>query len=327
MARLGENLREGILRLSGDGEYRESSLYYDEESFPPDAAYFDRLERLNDAFPEWLEPGDVAAPTDVEEESDSFFFPSPVPSGEAAVDRVELKVYPRPEGAPEVGILFHHWLGFEHWLPVDWLLAPLAERYRVAAMVAPHHRHRRIEDLRSGEGFVNPNPRHVFEGFRQWQGDHLASLALLARDHGFTDVVTVGYSLGAYSLLLHRLIRPPGPTVVISTTNSYARGVWEGDRADRLRERVEEAGFSRESFAQATRSLHLARWAAEIGGLDLTWIYGHYDDSEPTDSLDEAREALAPERVVELEGGHTTAILHRARIDEEVARRVEGLVA
>lgn len=320
-----EVLSRALRGLLAGGEYGPPEAYFlPGEPRPGDPAFFDAFDRINDHFVEYLDPGEVSAPRSEDVTCDGTFasFPSALPSGDADLDRVVLKLYPPPPDPPPVGVLFHPWFGLSGWLGVDYLLRPLARHLRVAAMTAPHHLSRCREGFYSGEGFVNPNPRHIFEGFRQWQADHLAALDLLRRDFGFEAVVVVGYSLGGYGALLNRLIRPPMPTVAICTTNHYARGLFGGMPPFDLVRRLREAGFTYESFHHATRSLHLARWATAIGGEDLTWIYAHYDTIEPPESLREAREAVAPERLVEIEGGHSTAILDQERIVREVFRRV-----
>ena len=325
---IGETFCQGLRQLAGGTVYREPGAYFDPgEPRPDQPGYFDACDRINDAFDQWLDPGPVTAPAahEIRREHEFLRFPSPCPAGDPEVDRVALKLYPAPARAPEVGVLFHHWLSISSFLPVDWLLSPLTRRFRVAAMVAPHHLMRRAAGMRSGEGFVNPNPRYVFEGFRQWEADHMACLELLHRDHGFAGVVVVGYSLGGYGALLHRLLRPALPTVAICTTNCYARGVFEGGHTAQLAQRLREAGFTLSSFRRATRSLHLVRWAQRIGGDELTWIYARHDGIEPQDSLREARRALRPERVVAVEGGHATAAWARRRIIDEISRRLERL--
>ncbi len=315
-----------LRRLTGAGGYREPAFYFRaDELRPGDPGYLESLDRIDDSFAEWLDPGDVEAPaaSEIRRQDGVLRFPSLRRWGDPRVDRVALKVYPPPSGAPATGILFHHWVSVGSWLAIDWLLAPLTRRFRVAAMVAPHHLMRRAPGLRHGEGFVNPNPRAILEGLRQWQADHEACLALLARDHGFERSVVVGYSLGAYGALINRLIRPPRPTVTICVTNCYARGVFDGYHTRALRRRILEAGFDRDSFVRATRSLHIARWAEAIGGDGLTWLYARHDGIEPAASLAEARRAVAPERLEQLPGGHSTALLSRRRIVAEVARRIE----
>lgn len=322
---LAEGLSRALRGLVGGEEYGPPEAYFlPGEPRPSDPAFSDAFDRINEHFIEYLDPGEIAAPApgDVALDGTLVSFPSALPSGEANLDRVVLKLYPAPPGAPPVGVLFHHWYGLSSWLAVDYLLRPLTRHLRVAAMTAPHHLTRCREGFRSGEGFVNPNPRHIFEGFRQWQADHLVSLELLRRDFGFEEAVVAGYSMGGYGALLNRLIRPPRPTVAICVTNHYARGLFGGMPPFDLVRRLREAGFSYESFHHATRSLHLARWAPWISGEDLTWIYAHYDTIEPPESLREAREAVAPERLVEVEGGHSTAILDQERIVKEIFRRV-----
>lgn len=328
LAKLAETFSQGVRALAPSPRWQDPSRYFPaSELQPADPAFDAELERINADFPAWLNPGAIEAPSSVSRSAARLEFASPRPSGVHMADRVTLKLYRPPVDPPPVVILFHPWLFFQLWLPVDWLLAPLVEKYRVAVMVAPHHLGRSPRGFVSGEGFVNPNPLRVFEGLRQWQADHLASCALLSREAGGAAVLPVGYSLGGYGLLLNRLISPRSPAVTICVTNSFARGIYEGPRGERLRHGVEAAGFTRERFEHMTRSLHLAHWAKEIGGDDLTWIHAKHDDIEPSESLKEARLALAPERTVELGGGHVTALLDRKKIVDEIVWRAERMAA
>ncbi len=265
------------------------------------------------------------SPSSIVREEAMLRFPSAWPIGRPEIDQVALKLYPAPEGAPRTGVLFHHWVYMDGWLAADWLLRPLVQRLSVAAMVAPHHATRRPPEAASGEGLLNANPRHIFEGFRQWLADHRACLELLRRDHGFERVVVLGYSMGAYFTLMGRICGGKLPTVAVSCTNNYAGGVFHGEHTAALRDRVVEAGFTRESFSRATRAFHLARWAERIGGDELTLICGRYDRMEPPESQSELLEALQPERAVTVPGGHSTVIFNRRRICDEVIRRVEGI--
>jgi hypothetical protein len=328
LAKFAETFSQGVRALAPSPRWQDPTRYFPAgETKPEDPSFDALLERINDDFPSWLDPGTIEAPAQVSRSAARLEFASPQPSGVASMDRVTLKLYRAPVEPPPVVILFHPWLFFALWLPVDWLLAPLVERYRVAVMVAPHHLSRSARGFVSGEGFVNPNPLRVFQGLRQWQADHLASSALLSREAGGAPVLSVGYSLGGYGLLMNRLRAPRTPAVTICVTNSFSRGVFEGPRGERLREGVAAAGFTRERFEHMTRSLHLAHWAKEIGGEDLTWIHARHDDIEPSESLKEAREAIAPERTVELGGGHVTALLDRKKIVDEIVWRAERMVA
>ncbi len=332
-AQLEVALNRSLSQFVGSQSYRDAEAYF--ESGAPDLddpAFFEPFDRINERFAEWLDPGEVRPPPpeEVRREGDTLRFPSPAPIGQPAVDSVALKLFPSgrnpvrrtPVGRNPVGVLFHHWQGMSTWAAPGWLLRGLARHCRVAAMVAPHHLMRCADGFRSGEGFINPNPRAILDGFRQWLADHEASLQVLRRDLGFSRIVVVGYSLGAYGALLHRMIRPILPTVVINPTNCYARGVLEGDLTRALAQRVRQAGFTPESFARATRSLHLKRWASRISGEQLTWIYTRHDRVEPQDSLREARASLRPERLVEIGGGHATAVLRRRTLIAEIVRRL-----
>ena len=328
LARLAESFSLGVRNLAPSPRWQDLPRYFPEgELQPHDPAFDTEMERINADFPAWLDPGPIEAPpaAAVVRHASRLEFPSPRPCGVPACDRVVLKLYSPPADPPPVVILFHPWLYFTLWLTVDWLLAPLVERYRVAVMSAPFHLERAAKGFVSGEGFVNPNPRRVFEGLRQWQADHLAACALLSREAAGAPVLPVGYSLGGYGLLLNRLVSPARPAVTICVTNHFARGVLEGSRGVGLRHGVAAAGFSGPRFEHLTRSLHLAHWAERIGGKDLTWIHARHDDIEPSESLREARLAIAPERTVELGGGHITAMLDRQTIVEEIVRRAEGM--
>ena len=330
LVRLAETFSQSLRGLSGTSGGLEPNRFFPPGMPRPGDPRYDHLfDDILADFPAWLDPGEIGVPAarDTESRDELVLFPSPLPCGQAAVDRVAVKLYPDPplEGgprgrSPRVGVLFHHWLGFSSWLPVDWLLGPLTERMPVAAMVAPHHLSRSMPGFASGDGFIHPNPLAFYEASRQW---HLATCELLRRDHGWDEVVVVGYSLGGYGALLHRLIRPAPPTVVICVTNDYARGVFESPRTEDLRRGLDELSFSREHFSRLTRPLHLADWAPRLGGEKLTWIYARYDTIEPPESLLEAREKIAPEIQVEVAGGHASAALDRQEILKAIAERVE----
>jgi len=317
----------GIRRLAGSFDYGPVESYFEPgEPRPRDRGYAARFEAINARFPEWLGEGirPLPVPELVEREGDLLRFPSPMPSGRPEVDRVALRLYPRPRKTSPVGVLFHHWLGMKSWLAADFLLHPLMERFPVAAMVAPHHLMRRPNADVVVDELADPNPRHVFEGFRQWIADHAACLGVLRREAGWRAVVVVGYSLGGYGALLARLVSPRVPIVAVCVTNCYARGVFEGAHTGELARILRTEGFDEASFYELTRSLHLSRWADRIGGR-LTWLYGGEDSIEPVESLHEARIRLEPERVVELPGGHSAALLDRAAIAVEVGRWVERI--
>jgi hypothetical protein len=325
---LWERYRFARARRVGYARLRHWTAYYHgrngEGLDGRDPLLFEQLEAINRDFVSWLDPGEVVAPPagSITEEEGFLSFPSPRPVGDARVDRVRLRVYPAPAEAPEVGVLFHHWVCLEDWRHVEFLLRPLIGRCRVAAMLAPHHLQRRRDGWRAGEGVLNANPLDVFRAFRQWQADHAACLRLLARDHGFRRAVLVGYSFGGYGSLLSFLNGPSLPLVAVSVTNNYRRGVLEGPTTGHIRRRVLEAGFSPESFGRAVRSLHLARWADRIDGRRITWIRARYDRIEPRDSNLEAPRALRPGREVVLPGGHASAVLFRRRIAREALARV-----
>lgn len=320
-----ERLRWAGCRAAGIGRLGPDERYFEPgEGRPGDPRYLAELDELNERFEEYLEPAGVGAPPPgrVRREGEFVTFPSARPCGDPRVDRVVVRLYPAPPDAGEGGVLFHHWVYAGRWSAIDYLLAPLASRFRVAVMVAPHHMMRRRPGFRPGEGMLNQNPRRLFEALRQWQADHAATRALLRRDFGFERLVVVGYSLGAYGLLLARLFGLRDPAVAVCVTNNYQRGVREGAATAHLARRILAAGFTWESFRRATRALHLARHAGRIGGDGLTFVRARYDRIEPSDSLDELIRALAPERLVFLPGGHSTAALFRHRIAREVAARM-----
>ena len=318
---------QGLRRLAGAGTYREAEAYFDpDEPRPGDPAYLERLEPINENFVEWLDPGPIVAPppNEIKLVNGLWRFKSAVELGDPRVDRVAVRVYPTPDEAPAVGVLFHPWLGLDGWLAPDWLLRPLTRRFRVAVMVAGHHDPRCAKGFDSGEGMINLNPRHFFEGLRQWQADQLATLDFLRRDHGFEKTVLLGYSLGGFAAVLGRLFSEPLPTVAVAAPNSFARGVFEGEYTEDLARRLLEAGFTEKSFRQATRALHLARWGNKISGRKLSWMRPRFDHIEPEDSFEEIRRRIAPDRTLDIGGGHSTGLLHREEIAAEVTRRVEA---
>ena len=332
-SRIAANLEVAVSRglawAVGSQRFRPAETYFEPGApGPDDPAFFEPFDRINERFVEWLDPVEVRPPRtqEVRRDGDMVFFPSPRPIGQPQVDTVALKLFPSPDTVGDVGVLFHHWFAMTGWGGSGPLLRRLAQHCRVVAMIAPHHLMRAAAGTRSGEGFINPNPRSIFDGYRQWVADHLATLEVLRRDFGFSRIVIVGYSLGAYGTLLCRLIRPPQPTVLINTTNNYARGVFEGRLVVPLARRSRQVGLDLDSLARATRSFHLKRWAPRISGEQLTWIYSRLDRIEPAESLSEVRDSVRPERVVEIGGGHATAVFRRRTLIAEILRRLNHAI-
>ncbi len=326
-----EKLRVHMNRRRGIGRLRELGHYFDakarNDGYRPadDPELEAKLDRANDDLLGFLDPGEVSAPSphEISKVGSLISFPSQCPIGDPRVDRVTVKVYPAPPDAPRVGVLFHPWLFFDGWRSADFVLGPLLRRFRVAAMLAPHHHTRTREGFTSGEGYFNPNPYSIFLGMRQWISDHFVTMKLLMRDFSFDKIVIFGYSVGGFNTLFSTLFSSPMPMVTCCVTNHLARGVARGSVTDQLRKLLPHTGYTQASYARAVRSLHLARWASRIDASRLTWIEARSDTLEPKWSLIEGRDSLAPERIVELPGGHGGPAFCRRSIAREVTRRVQ----
>ena len=256
---------------------------------------------------------------------EAWSFDSPLQSGDCSNDTVRLRLF-EPPGAPERQgiVLFHHPVYQRHWGLWAWFLAALIERIPVAILAGPYHFERRGPGRFAGEGTINPNPARLFESVRQWCWDHEAAVAALRREAGRPVVAEIGYSLGAFQLLL---LAAAGcvrvPIVSISCTNRYAWGLTRGVLGTQLLRHMAEAGIDREKLYALTESIQLEHHVAPLRGRPLLYIRGASDYVDPPPSLERLERELRPTRTVVMPGGHASAVLLRSRVMREIHRFLE----
>ena len=322
-----------ILRLnrrSGMGRYADPARYFDREP----AAIAARCREIAADYFGYLRPPDRGVPTEVTRfrsaaRAESHAFPSPLPSGTAANDRVVFHRY-RARGPARGAVLFHHpaFRRSHGW--TEWFLEPLRRRLDVVVMEAPFHLSRCPAGAWSGEWLVNPNPLLMYQGMRQWLADHRALLALLERwaargDAAARPLGLVGFSLGGYLSLLHSAFDPRLPVVGIAVTNDYALGVWEGILSAPLVRGIREMGWSRADWEELTRPVKLHPYPERFPAERICLISGVNDQVEPFSSIERFHQALKPRRVVRLASAHLTTGLLRARVMKETLRFLEDL--
>jgi hypothetical protein len=89
-----------------------------------------------------------------------YRFDSPLPSGDPANDRVEVRVFRHPACRHNRrALVFHHPIYQDDWSMWAWFLSPLMQVAPVIMMAAPHHHTRKSASARwAGEMAMNPNP-------------------------------------------------------------------------------------------------------------------------------------------------------------------------
>ena len=251
-------------------------------------------------------------------------FPSPRPSRDPDNDTVTLRIL-RPTRRPghDRVVLFHHPLFQRRWDLWDWFLADLATRTPVALLANPWHMERTPEGHFPGEGMVNANPARLYEGIRQWAWDRRAAEAALAGE-GFRPAATVGFSLGAFQVLLAASAGEiEHPLVSIASTNNYAHGLRHGILGSGILDAMVRVGIDRARLVRMAAGLVLDRHVAPLRGRPVLYIAGAWDRVDPPPSGDRLREALVPSHVVLLPAGHASVLAWRPRVTRAVVRFLE----
>ncbi|MDH3627241.1 MAG: hypothetical protein OEV00_10695 [Acidobacteriota bacterium] len=247
-------------------------------------------------------------------------FDSPLPSGVANNDRVHLQLFTPPGvAADEPVLLFHHPVYQRHWSRWEWFLKPLIQKMPVAVLAGPYHFERTPDGQFPGEGAMNANPARLYQAIRQWCWDHEAAVELLRTQVGRELRANVGFSLGGFQLLaLASTGRVNVPMVTISATNRYAWGLTHGLIGTGLKRSIDQAGLDDPTFRRWTAALQMDRHVESLRSKRLLYIFGSLDRVDPPPSLERLRDALQPERVIELPMGHGTILFQRRRISQEI---------
>lgn len=285
--------------------------------------------RANRDLLTFIRPASVEPPARVERRrvsrrlggivGEEWTFPSPLPSGDPANDRVRLRVYRHRDCAERRRVVvFHHPIYQGDWGVWVWFLAPLMRHVPVAMMAAPHHFERAGDSRYPGERSMNPNPARLFEAIRQWSWDHVASVAALGHEEGLATTSVVGYSFGAFQTLLLASAGPVRcPVVSIASTNRYAFGLYHGVLGEGVLAGMERVGIDRERLAELVDSLQLERHVRALRRLPVLFVHAAHDGVDPHPSGPRLRDALRPDRALELDAGHGSLVFLRERILDE----------
>jgi len=247
---------------------------------------------------------------------DEWAFDSPLPSGDPANDRVQVRLLTHPSASRDGRVVvFHHPIYQRDWGVWGWFLAPLIREVPVAMMAAPHHFRRQGRGRYPGEMSMNPNPARLFEAIRQWCWDHVALERALSECAGLHTSAIVGYSFGAFqSLLLAAAGRLDVPIVSIASTNRYAYGLCNGLLGKGVLDGMRRVGIDRDKLERLVDSLQLERHVSGLRDRRILYVRGIHDGIDPHPSLERLERALEPERALRLDAGHGTLLLLRERI-------------
>jgi pimeloyl-ACP methyl ester carboxylesterase len=327
LVNFAEALPRAYNRLRGVDRYGDPSSYFG-------AGGLEEAEALcaaaNRDLLEWITPPDGVAAVGAERLQhaaagewviDGWSFDSPLPSGSAVNDRVQLRIWRHVQDRePERCVLLHHPVYQRNWSFWPWFFAPLIRQMPLVMMAAPHHLSRAEPGRFPGEGTVNANPARLFEAVRQWCWDHEALSRLLVKRAGLLPAGVVAISFGAFqTLLLASAGRLDLPLVTLASTNRYAWGVTRGALAHGLRRSLSGAGIDAERLSRMTRSLQLEDHVGNLRGRPILYIRGLYDRVDPPPSLERLERSLRPACTLLLPAGHGTLFCHRGKILQSIA--------
>ena len=312
-------------RITRIGWYRDPSRYFDDGGVVSAEA---RCETANRDLLAFIRPPETPPAENVTmrvvsrtrtHRTVEVRFDSPLPSGDAENDRVQMMVW-LPEyfspGSP--ALVFHHPLFQRRWRKWEWFLAPFRARMPVAALAAPFHMTRTPAGQFAGEGSVNPNPWRLFAAIRQWTWDQAAASRLLEERFDLKPSAVLGFSLGAFQSLLAAsagIIRVP--LISVACTNRYAFGVRHGVLSAGLRDGFRRVGIEPARLEHMVRSLELERHVTQLRDRPVLHVRGMHDHVDPSPSGERLEEALRPRRAVHLRAGHSSQAFYRKTIAAE----------
>jgi pimeloyl-ACP methyl ester carboxylesterase len=324
-------------RVARIGWYAQPSAYFDADGLAGAEA---RCEAANRDLLGFIRPPETVPATNVSarvigrsrgQRVVEVRFDSPLPSGRAENDRVQLVVWMPPDTGPgRPALLFHHPLFQRRWRKWEWFLAPFLARMPVAAMAAPYHMGRTPAGEFPGESSVNPNPWRLFQAIRQWTWDQAAASRILEERFGLRPAAVLGFSLGAFqSLLAASAGVLTLPVVSVACTNRYAFGVRHGVLSAGLRDGFHRAGIDAARLEHMVRSLELERHVAPLHGRPVLHVRGLHDFVDPPPSGERLEAALQPLRALRLHAGHSSQALFRKTIAAESWRLLAdcGIIA
>ena len=252
---------------------------------------------------------------------DRFTFPSPAPSGDAAVDAVHC-VRLRRAGA-EAGralVAVHGAYAAGHRKTLTFL--PPVERtgWDVFLMELPHHMRRQCARSEySGQHMVTSDIVRLVRGMHQGEAD-IRALVLGLRREGYRRVVLGGFSLGGNAVLQAvTRVRVDGAFAIVPAADAYA-SLWESVLGECIASEGRAAGFTDDMASRVLRlitPLHMGRPATPAERILL--VYGRHDLLCPPGPIEELGRAWGdcPARV--LDAGHVTLILRFRAVRRIVA--------
>lgn len=245
---------------------------------------------------------------------DRFTFPSPVPSGDAAVDTVHC-VRLRRAGTNRANsgralVLVHGAYAASHRKTLTFL--PPVERadWDLFLMELPHHMRRQCARSEySGQYMVTADIVRLVRGMHQGEAD-VRALVLGLRREGYRRIVLGGLSLGGNAVLQAIIrVRVDGAFVVVPAADGYA-SLWESVLGESVASEGRAAGFTDDMARCVLRlitPLHMGRPATPAER--ILFVYGRNDLLCPPGPIEELRRAWGdcPARV--LDAGHVTLVL------------------
>ncbi len=274
------------------------------ESVPEDA------ERLLAAPAEELHPP-VAPPRFTWLTKERLTFPSPVPSGDAAVDVVHcVRVRGCRSDEPRSALVMAHGAYAPgHWRTQMFLPPPERAEWDTILVELPHHmRRQRADSEYSGQFLVTADVPRLVRGIHQAEAD-IRAVVLGLKKEGYERVVLGGLSLGGNAVLQAVLrVHVEGAFVIVPPVDAYV-SLWETVLGECLRPAGHAAGFTDDLAKRALRlitPLHMGRPATP--SKRILFVHGRGDILCPPGPIEELRRAWGGCPARALDAGHVTLV-------------------
>lgn len=250
-------------------------------------------------------------------EVEALAFPSALPFGIAANDRVRVRFYRPARGQSRFNLLVLHGIWREDTEFEDKLCREFArEGVSCALLTLPFHWERKIPGAPSGAYFLSGDPLWTSAAFRQAVVDARGVLSLL-RGRG-VPVGIIGFSLGG--IVAHILM---GLEQVDLGVSALAGGdtagiVWESMLTRAYRLAMEGRGVTFERLAALWATGDPIRFAARGRPRQMLMLNARYDRLVPLRFTEALWRALGSPPIRWLPAGHITAFFYRRTILTEV---------
>jgi hypothetical protein len=250
-------------------------------------------------------------------EVEALAFPSALPFGIAANDRVRVRFYRPAREQSRFNLLVLHGIWREDTEFEDKLCREFArEGVSCALLTLPFHWERKIPGAPSGAYFLSGDPLWTSAAFRQAVVDARGVLSLL-RGRG-VPVGIIGFSLGG--IVAHILM---GLEQVDLGVSALAGGdtagiVWESMLTRAYRLAMEGRGVTFERLAALWATGDPIRFAARGRPRQMLMLNARYDRLVPLRFTEALWRALGSPPIRWLPAGHITAFFYRRTILTEV---------